>query len=186
MSYHPSGAVSWIREIEAQDINDLRAFFSFTGTRCPNFEKLDTKIAALKGTRRGTRTSRRELEQHEEDFKRAIQNMEVRKIATLFETVQAQISDLKYRDHEIYGLEEQLDWSSGHWRNYSLLDHRFTTQFGSKVNVFSDSLLCLGGKCQEHLEAAKTLGKRPHQRTRPKPRMPTILRHDRKTNGIPC
>ena len=44
----------------------------------------------------------------EDDFKRAIQNMEVRKIETIFETVQAQISNLKNRDQEIHGLEEQV------------------------------------------------------------------------------
>ena len=43
----------------------------------------------------------------EDDFKRAIQNMEVRKIETIFVTVQAQISNLKNRDSEIHGLEEK-------------------------------------------------------------------------------
>ena len=35
----------------------------------------------------------------------------------IFETVQTQISNLKHRDHEIYGLEEDVDWTSGHRRN---------------------------------------------------------------------
>ena len=35
------------------------------------------------------------LSKDEADFKRAIQNMEVRKIETIFEIVQAQISHLK-------------------------------------------------------------------------------------------
>ena len=47
-------------------------------------------------------------------FKRVIQNMEVQKIHTIFETVQAQISNLNIRDHEIHGLDEQVDWTSGH------------------------------------------------------------------------
>ena len=37
-------------------------------------------------------------------------------------------------------LDEEVDWSSGHWRSCSLLDHRIATQFTSKVYVFSDSV----------------------------------------------
>ena len=42
-----------------------------------------------------------------EDFKCAIQDMQVRKIETIFET-QAQISNLTHRDHEINGLERSI------------------------------------------------------------------------------
>ena len=45
--------------------------------------------------------------------------------------------------------------------------------------VFRDSVLCLGGKCQEQQD----LGKRSHQRIRPKPRIQTTQRHHRKTRG---
>ena len=62
----------------------------------------------------------------------------MRKSETVFDKEQAQISSFKNRDHEIHGHEEQVDWTSGHWRNYSLLDHRIATQFTSKVYVFSD------------------------------------------------
>ena len=55
------------------------------------------------------------------------------KIETIFETVQAQISTLKHRDHETHGLGEEVDWTSGHWRNYSLPDHRIATQFSSHM-----------------------------------------------------
>ena len=54
------------------------------------------------------------LKKDEDDFERAIQNMEVRPVETIFETVEVQISNLKNRDHEIQGLEEkgELDkWS---------------------------------------------------------------------------
>ena len=47
----------------------------------------------------------------EDDVKRIIQNMEVQKIQTVFETVQAQISDLRLRDQEICGLSEHVDWT---------------------------------------------------------------------------
>ena len=35
--------------------------------------------------------------------------MDVRKTETIFEKVQAQISNLNYRDQEVYGLEEAVD-----------------------------------------------------------------------------
>ena len=53
-------------------------------------------------------------------------------------------------------LKEALDWTSGHWSNDSLLDPELAAQFTSTLFVFSDSVQCLGGNCQEHLEAAKT------------------------------
>ena len=52
------------------------------------------------------------LSKHEEDFKQVIQNLEVWKIETIFGIVQAQISNLKHRDHARCGLEEEVDtWS---------------------------------------------------------------------------
>ena len=83
-----------------------------------------------------------------EELTCAIQDMEVRKIETIVETVQAKISNLKYRDQEIYGPEEAVDWTSGHWRNCSLLDQKIAAQLTSKMYVFSDSVLCHGGKSQ--------------------------------------
>ena len=51
------------------------------------------------------------LNKDEGDFKRNIQNMEVPKIQTIFETVQVQISNFQPCDHEVYGLRTRgLDW----------------------------------------------------------------------------
>ena len=61
------------------------------------------------------------LSKDEEDFKRVIQKKDVRMIQTIFETMQAQISNLKHCDHDAHGLEEQVSWTSGHWGKYSLL-----------------------------------------------------------------
>ena len=49
-SYHPSDAMSWIRDLEAaQNIDDLRTSHSITRKPYSNFETLDDKIAtALK------------------------------------------------------------------------------------------------------------------------------------------
>ena len=44
-----------------------------------------------------------------DDVKRIDQNVEVPKVQTVFETVQAQSSNLRLRDQEI-------DWTDGHWR----------------------------------------------------------------------
>ena len=59
------------------------------------------------------------LSKDEDDFNRASQNKEVRRTQTIFKTVEAQISNLKNRDHEIHGLEATVDWISGLWRNSS-------------------------------------------------------------------
>ena len=98
------------------------------------------------------------LSKDDEDFNCTIQNMEMLRIETICETMQAQISNLKYRDQEIHGLEEAVGWTSGHWRMCSLLDRELAAQFTSKMHVLSDSVLSLGGTCQEHLEAAKHWG----------------------------
>ena len=95
-----------------------------------------------------------------DDLKRTVQIMEVLKIQTVFETVQAQVSNLKLRNQEHHGLHEKVDWTGGHWRKYSLPDERMAAQFTSKVYVFSDSVLRLGGNCQEHLEAATIFGEK--------------------------
>ena len=96
------------------------------------------------------------LSKDEGDFKRAIQKLVVWKIETIFETVQTPISTLKHRDHEKHGLGEEVDWTSGHRRNYSLPDHRIAAQFSSHMFFFSDSDQCLVGKREDHLEASKT------------------------------
>ena len=51
---------------------------------------------------------------------------------------------IKFRDHEIHGFDEKVDWTDGHWRYYSLLDNSIATQFSLKAYVFSESVLCLG------------------------------------------
>ena len=93
------------------------------------------------------------------DDTRIIQKVEVQKIQTVLETVQVQISNLKLHDEEINGLPKQVDWTDGHWRKYSLLGRRIADQFKSKKYVFRDSVVCLGGKCPDRLEAPRTFEK---------------------------
>ena len=47
-----------------------------------------------------------------EACQRAIQNLEICNIGTMFETVQAQISNLKHGAHEIYGFDEYIGFES--------------------------------------------------------------------------
>ena len=86
------------------------------------------------------------LSKDEDDFKRIIQNMVVQRIYIVFETVQAQIRNLRLRDQEIYGSSEQVDWTDAHWNKHPLRDGRISERFKSKVCVFSDSVLCIGAK----------------------------------------
>ena len=76
--------------------------------------------------------------------------MEVQKIQTIFETVQAQVSNLKkWRSRNPW---TRRTFGQGHRRNYS---KRIAAQFSSNVSVFSDSVLCPGGKCLDHPDAAR-------------------------------
>ena len=87
--------------------------------------------------------------------------MEMQTIQTVFETVQAQMSNLRLRDQEIHGISEQVDWTDGHWKKYSVVDERISEQFRTKIYLLvSDSFLCLGGKCPDHPEAAQICDKK--------------------------
>ena len=119
----------------------------------------------------------------EEERPCAIQNLEAGTIEMFFETVQAQISNFEHRDYKIYGFEEAMDWTSGQWRDFSRWAKRIATQLSSRAYILHDSVLCLGGKCQEHLEAAKTW-KMIESEDSPEARMSTISRYHRKPSGV--
>ena len=69
----------------------------------------------------------------DDDKLRRIQNWEVQRIQTVFETVQPQIRNLRLLDQENYGLSEKEDRADGNWSKYSLLDGRISEQMQSKV-----------------------------------------------------
>ena len=94
------------------------------------------------------------LGKDEEDFEQAIQKLEMRQFGSIFETAQAQISNLKHRDHEIYGLEEEVDWTSGHRRNFF---------FFKKKTLFGDGSLSLR---HDVLEASMPLRARLQRQAR--------------------
>ena len=58
-----------------------------------------------------------QLSKDEHQLRRNIPILEVQKIQRVFETVQAQIINLKLRDHEIYGLSGSVDRADGYWRS---------------------------------------------------------------------
>ena len=72
------------------------------------------------------------LSNDEHDIRRIIQNLKVQKIQRVFETVQAQISSLKLRDHEIYGLSEQVDCTDGYWRVFLYVKDEFLSNSSQK------------------------------------------------------
>ena len=60
---------------------------------------------------------------NEDQFKRILRNMEVRKTKTC---------RLKVRDQEIYGQLEDVNGSHGYWRKSSSLDEQFSEQLKNK------------------------------------------------------
>ena len=51
---------------------------------------------------------------------------------------------------KFYSASKEEDWTTGHWSKFSLLDGGISKQFKSKVRIFSDSVLFLGGKGVGH------------------------------------
>ena len=92
-----------------------------------------------------------------EACQRAIQNMEICNIGPMFETVQALISNLKHGDHEIHGFDDFSGFEMCILEKSVIAGQKISTQFTSTMYVFGDTVLCLGGKCQEHPAAARIL-----------------------------
>ena len=117
------------------------------------------------------------LSKDEDVWKRIVENLEVQRIQTVFETVQAQISNVRLRDQEISwpirasGLDRWL--FGGSIRN--LTDEPLYTS-NHTVHVSNDSVLCLGGRCPDHPEAARTWEKYRITCECRKPRVSTTLR----------
>ena len=92
------------------------------------------------------------LRKNGEQIQRFIQDVEVDTSQTVSETVQTR--NHRLQDGELDGLSAHLDWAESRWRHCSLLDEQIPEQSQSKVYVFSDYVLCLGGKCHTHPQAA--------------------------------
>ena len=65
-------------------------------------------------------------------------------IQKIFTTPQSPNRNL--HEDELCGLTEQVDWTESCWRSCPLIDQEIPQELPAKVHVFSDSVLCLGGK----------------------------------------
>ena len=92
------------------------------------------------------------LSRNRGQFHRIVHFGEVQKIQTVFDTVQAQIKNLRLQDKELHGVSEQKRiWQEGHWSKdmrYFMDECRSNSH--QKVCVLSDSVRCLCGRCQPH------------------------------------
>ena len=68
--------------------------------------------------------------------------MDARKILTVYDTVQVQITNLRLQREDINGLTEEVDLAIGHCGDCSPLDLHIAEQVESKVYIFRDSVLC--------------------------------------------
>ena len=88
---------------------------------------------------------------HERDqFQRVLQNMDAGEIQQIFSTMQNQIRSLQ--QEELFGLHRYVNLDQSSWKSCTLLHKNIYKQFSAKANVFSDSVLCLGGKFLEYPE----------------------------------
>ena len=64
-------------------------------------------------------------------------------------------SDRHSAQKELFGLYDQLIWAQGQWRSCTFLHRDIYKQFTATVCVFSDSVLCLGGKCPQYPQSTR-------------------------------
>ena len=93
-----------------------------------------------------------------DEFGRILKNLEVRKVQTIIETVQAQMDNLIYRDSEVFGSSSVPELFDYGWTHISVIGQPIGELLNTEVFVFSDSVLCLGGKCPEYPGSVKARG----------------------------
>ena len=91
------------------------------------------------------------------------------KFSVLFETrtlgrsnskTENQMDDLRFQ--ELSCLYGQLSWVYSPWKSRTLLREDICEQFRALVYVFSNSVLCLDGKCPQYPESAKVWAQDRH------------------------
>ena len=93
------------------------------------------------------------LHQHQDQIQRVLQNTNVQQIHQVFTTAESQIADVQRQESS--GMRGKLSWEDSSWRSCTLLHRDIYGHFTAKVYVFSDSVLCLGGKCLQFSESAR-------------------------------
>ena len=91
------------------------------------------------------------LSKDEKELRRILKNYSVRKIMANIETLQAQLNKLTFRDSQIFGTHLVFDCRDNNRKHISLislLSEPVVKITHTTVYVFTDPVLCLGGRCQ--------------------------------------
>ena len=78
-----------------------------------------------------------------------LNNHQVRKIQTIVETERAPLNNLTCRDSQVFGMRLVLAWRDTSRKHISLLSEKVGKLPKTTVCAFTDSVLCLGGRCRE-------------------------------------
>ena len=84
------------------------------------------------------------LHEDQDQIQRVLRNMDVEQIQQIFATTQKQVADLHQK--ELYVMHGQQSWKESPPKSCTPLHKDIYKQCTAKVYVFSDSVLCLGGK----------------------------------------
>ena len=91
----------------------------------------------------------RTLLHHDQDhILRSLRNTNVEQNQQIFTTTANKIANFQFEElADLYG---QLSWEASPWKSCTLLHRDTYKQSTAKVYVFSDSVLCLVGKCPQY------------------------------------
>ena len=103
------------------------------------------------------------LSKDEKELRRILKNHSVRQIMANIETLQAQPNKLTFRDSQVFGTHLVLDCRDNNRKHISLislLSEPVVKITHTTVYVFTDSVLCLGGRCQGYPWLNESMGVR--------------------------
>ena len=84
------------------------------------------------------------LHEDQDQIQRVLKNMDVEQIKQIFATTQKLVADLHQK--ELYVMHGQQNWKESPPKSCTPLHKDIYKQCTAKVYVFSDSVLCPGGK----------------------------------------
>ena len=93
------------------------------------------------------------LHEDQDQIQRVLRNLNVQEIQQIFTTKKTQIISLL--QNELSGVHGHLNWDQSTWKSSTLSHNAIYKQFTATVYVFSDSVLCLGGKCPQDPGSAR-------------------------------
>ena len=92
------------------------------------------------------------LHKDQDQIQRVLRKMDVEEIQQVIATTQNQM--ISSQHSELSRVYVQLNRKQSPWRSCTLLDKDIYKQFMAKVDVFSDSVLCLSEKCPQYSDSA--------------------------------